>query len=505
MKYIQVIPFIFCLLVIVECVAQEKLSTNQTIDQSNELRLLDETLRLIMNNEGKEVDVVSYEKNGLSAWELIYLSDFKNFLEAYVLFDPKSTSERWEQTSKSIDTEITLNESTERSLVFRGEMYLRWGMLYGAIGNTYKAFKFLQKAKYYSYTFHQINAKDPMNNRTIALLHILFSSVPDTYAWVLPLLGLKGDEKEGLRLIRSLVSNQEQHVDATFHRVTNLLYGLSLVHMGTKDKDLWQWVTILDEQSPSNHLLCYISVVKQIRLGRLDIAFDILKAYLVEKGSFSYKPFKLLYARLIRPFSLSASANWYQSVLTQQGDQHLQKTAYFRLALIANAEQKKELALSYLQRVRESDLSCYYDDKVAQQEATYIEEYGFTNSTLCEARILFDAGCYALSNVRLISIDQSKLKTIRDKVTFHYRFGQNYFELNQLDDAIKSFTKACELGKDTDLYVVCKSWLQMARIYQLKKDRHRSVVCAKKALQVNADLFKEALHNQAKQIKKEVE
>ena len=470
-------------------------------------KIYEQLLRRVLAFDKKgTIDHRSLQSLKLSAWKQVHVIDFMYFLNAYLSFDLSTCSAYWERTMYSMDSLRQKGIKDTDESVICGDIYLKWGMLYGAMGQSYKAFRFLQKAKYYSYRyFSQGTETDQYNNRTIALLQLLFANVPDKYKWLLPILGLQGDAQKGVELIQQMLALKEVSEDTYFKRSTQLLYGLTLVHLGTKKESLWQVLdTSLSSFDPSG-LFCYISVVRSIRTGDHDSAFKQLKAYKSKYGAFRYKPLGVLYAQLMRPFHVSKMTTSYTSLLTDMDNRHFQKTIYFHLALLSSIKGDFNKSIDLLRKVVRVGERVYYQDKVAYEEANYLLENGLADHRITQSRLLYDAGLYQQSIKNLDKIQESDLLKDRDKIALAYRYGQNLLQLNRPDEAKQFFTKVCSLGSESSYHYVCNAWCQLARIYKDDDNKKLSLICVRNALEIDADLFKDALHEQAKKIKKEVE
>ena len=222
----------------------------------------EEMLGRILDLKGKGLNKESLYAS-LSAYERLHLNDFNRFMTAYLAFDVFTVSALWEKTSSSLDSLQRVGELSDSTFSICGDINLRWGMMYGAVGQRFKAFKLLQKAKYYAYRYKQIDSRDWLNKRTIALLHLLFSKVPDRYVWVLSMLGLQGDINEGLSMLQEVMVNTKEPNLSSFRKV-QITYWAHAIHMGTSESTLWSLLNLTQNEQRDNVLMCYVSVVKEI-------------------------------------------------------------------------------------------------------------------------------------------------------------------------------------------------------------------------------------------------
>ncbi len=307
-------------------------------------------------------------------------------------------------------------------------------------------------------TFPQFNA----TQKSLGFIKAILGSLPDNYHWILNIVGLKGNYKEGMALIETYLAQPkftaEQSLDkqqATYYYVLlNFYYGnkqLAWVHAQQHTTDYAE-----------NTLSCYLRAFMASRSAQTDEAIAVLNKRPRGADYSKYADLDLVmgYAKLNK---LEADADIeFKKFVTFSKNGSLKKDAYRRLSW---SEWIRHDTVKYLTYKRLSDHASSTKDDEDIQIDKELEKGIYPNAEVLKSRLLFDGGYYAQAENTIKMVVPGTLQSPFQQAEYYYRYGRIMQEQKKYAKAIEYFTESINIAEKKGLYFAPYSALQLGNVY----------------------------------------
>lgn len=371
----------------------------------------------------------------------------------------------------------------------RAELELQWSLLHWRFGDYVKSGLLLRKA--YK-RLSQIQSEHPdfiQVNKSLGLLHILLSSVPGEYDWIIRLFGFQNNQEKGLKELEKAAYQVNP-----FQEEAKLLLAYVYIFVLNRNEKGIQLINEIRNQSRLNAfaylIICHKSALNKEGLEEIyQDRWIYAPAYLrpslsLLRGEFHLK--KLEYEQAI--------FNLRNFLLTYNGRSFVDnaRLKLFFAYYLNGEEHEAEKALRE-KPGSQNDFST--SDLYAQN---VFSEGVYPDSTLLKARLLFDGGYYqqALTQVKSYPFRSS----IRDvaEYEYYYRLGRIYQELLKDDSAIPAFVKCIKIQGAGHYYFAPNACLQLGIIYRRQKNIPEAISYFEKALEYKKYPYQRSIEHQAK-------
>jgi hypothetical protein len=379
-------------------------------------------------------------------------------------------------------------------LFAQAEVYLQWSFLkakfgdYMSSGSDAKSANSLLKDNSKRYPDFLPNKK------SLALVNIIFGSIPANFKWIAGMLGMKGNVQYGINQLVELKkqlpkSNYSLYNDEIvwFLCVTDI----NVLHSKNSYDKLLAYLAEIDNDSMLKaYLLGYVSSKTGHNDGTILFLEERPKSnqYLIVPPIY----YMLGCAKLNRmdgdtPAALTHYVNEYKGT-TYIKDAYL-KLAYFYL--LQNNPEKYE---AYLKLVRGKGYAIDGKDKIALREANEAKP----DIDLLKARFYFDGGYYSKAMAQIANKDVNNFKLTRDKIQYYYYLGRINDKINKNYEAVLNYQKAITLGKETSYYYAANAALMIGNIYEEIKENQKAATYYNQALDMKAHDYQTDIDNDAK-------
>ena len=364
-----------------------------------------------------------------------------------------------------------------------GILRLKFGEYITAMREMKSAYSLLKKNK-------ELHPEFKPNLKNLGIIHALVGTVPDSYKWLLKILGLHGSVKQGLTELEEFTNQPKQ----IFQREATTIYAFLLIYTDTQYEESRQLIEnrLTPHKSGLDNL---VASTIYYRLGECDKGIEVLQSKPRGQNYFELHLLDFMLGSL-KLNKQDEDANLYLSAfLDNFNGRHYVKSAQQQLAwcqLLKNDTEgyKKQMQLITM---RGADLlDC---DKKADKEAL---SESIPNVYLLKAQLLFDGGYYPKALEVLQAITDQDLHGDAENLEYTYRLARIYEGLQEQENAIYFYEKTIELGSNSLAYFGPKSALQMGIIYERDGKKTEASYWYKKAIELPAKNYKNSIEQQAK-------
>jgi tetratricopeptide (TPR) repeat protein len=336
----------------------------------------------------------------------------------------------------------------------------------------------------------------------LGMIHILAGILPDNYKWVLWVLGLDGNVKQGMDEISKLAGYSGSDETWRMLRMESMFYMAFLD--ATLGKDAGQALQILQRfekqgnafPDPANPIWIFIKASILQKSGKTDDAIASLSGYHpgVSDYYFCYLDYLTGLNKLNR-MDPDADLYFIRFLKNFRGQNYI-KSAYQKLAwtflLKGNTTRYEEYIAKALSRG-----AMFVDaDRQANREA---KEKEIPNVVLLKSRLYCDGGYTARALQLLLSGDaRNSFHTPRDLLEYTYRLGRIYQQAGNTSEALRYFATTIQDGAEQPWYFAESAALQSALICEQNKDYSRAGVFFRRCLSMKNTEYKNSLDQKAR-------
>ncbi len=441
--------------------AQEKIRLEQSNNPSNELPLLLDNQRemLIVFLGEQASDLAIFAENKDARLTQLKSSDKTS---AYHLF---------------VQAEIKLQSALAR---LKFEEYL------GAAWEIRQAYKLLL----------QNDEKFPNfapNKKTLGYIHALIGTVPDSYKWLLKILGFSGEVQQGINEIKQSIQNSKAQ-NIPVYQEAQLIYAFFLIYLDTKYYQAEQ--IIENDLQPQTKLLDTFTTAHILfRLGRIEESMQVIQNRPQSSEYYYIYYFDYMLGALKLYQQEADAAQYLRQFVNNFKGRHFIKDAYQKLAWYHLIQGDEAQYKHYISQCLHKGEDLFDTDKKALEEA----QNGIVpNVSLLHARLLFDGALYQESLQVLEQMPTEHLNSAEEKIEKVYRLARAYEGLKDWDTAIHYYQASIEESGSLPLYFAPKSALQLGLILERQNDPSQARHYFEKALSYPKHAYKDSIDQQAK-------
>jgi tetratricopeptide (TPR) repeat protein len=302
-------------------------------------------------------------------------------------------------------------------------------------------------------------------------MQVAAGTIPDGYRWLSNMLGIKGSIGAGMQQLRSFLDSGDPM--ARLYREEAIFYYCYLSYYIENEKEaVLRFVYEQKLDLVNNHLFAYLGANLNTHSQRAETALEILNnrnnspAYFHSPVWDLQKGYILLYKgsddaviyleRFVRNFKgryymkdALQKISWYYYL---KGD--IAKATYYRKQIPGRSTSDSEA------------------DKQAHKEAV---AGTWPDTLLLRARLMSDGGYHRAALGLLHGKSAAHFARSTDKLEFTYRVGKIYDDLGRHTEALKFYLEAVKLGRNSKEYYAARAALQIAFIYEARKDCNQAL------------------------------
>ncbi|MDG2139351.1 MAG: hypothetical protein P8J77_04035 [Flavobacteriales bacterium] len=451
------------------------------------------SLNFQLAQEMIDQEKISNPENGL-----IYLNEnYIDFLTLLISEDKSLYSSRKLNKNRRLNNLRKNNKETPYYLFSQAEIHLQWAFTRIKFKEYFLAAYELQKAYKLLKKNNQLYPDFMLNKKSMGLLHVLIGSVPDSYDWVLNIIGIEGNINVGFNELYSFLDYSERTNKYRIYE-NETLFLLSFLEMNMNN-DLKACEILLDKIKScclKDNLLVFCAARLSNKLGNNDETINILERRKFSDSKFQFHYLDYLYAMSkFYKLEFNSAKEYFLKFTSNFKGKNYIKSAYHKLSLIAFLEDSLAQREYYHARILNYGEKLIDEDRQAEND---IQNDIVINRDLLIARILFDGGYYneTLNKLNKLSVNEISLNNDLS-IEYYYRLARTNQKLlnNQVIDL---FLKVLSYDNYSNLYYHPMSTLQIGLEFEKEGNKDEAIRFFKKTLSYNDFNYENGIKKSAK-------
>ncbi len=429
----------------------------------------------------------------------LFLDDYADMLTLTTSDNDALFAQLSHQEDDRLDALKKLPDSSPWQRVLQAEVRLHWAFCKLKFGKEVSASWDVIKA-YRLLSDNQKLFPDFLPTyKSLGTLYVMIGSVPESYAWVARLLGLRGSIAQGQQML--LRARQDPDFGLEAQLIDLMVRAYVLTFSPSDEQALHQLVA----RQPDNLLLHFFGATIEQKSGHSEQAL----AYLTNRPTGpTYLPLPIVDnilgdIYLQKSQYATADAHFARFLTDYKGQNFRKDSQYKRFLCHWLAGYPDSQSRPFLERALASGRTTVESDKAAQRFAeTYLKHGATPNQpVLMRARLASDGGFLDSALAYLRPYTEARFVGLPEKAEFNYRMGRILQRRTQPDAAIPYFVRALALSDAYDespLSFGASSALQLGYIYKQKNDRTTARSFFQRALAQKNHEYKNSIDNKAK-------
>lgn len=422
---------------------------------------------------------------------IILLQNYEDFIRLAFDDDPALYTRRKAFKDKRIQF---LNRSNKKSPYYRlskGIIHLQWSLIHIKYKENFKAANDFRKAHVLFKENKKLYPNFAETDIFFGAQQSMIGTIPKDYQWISNLLGLKGNIKKGIAMVKKGVNANTTlfHDDAVFYYIY-----LNEILLNDSRKAL-RLIKTYQVDDKNNYL--YTFMTSNLMLNNFRAAETIKIINNRNKSSEYLQPIVFDYA-LGSAYLHTAQYNRaipYLKKYLNSKSYFYKKDAALKIAYAYYLTGKQAQSNIYKSKIKKVGTKITDMDKQAYKTAS---QTTFGNKNLLRARLLFDGGNFTKSINILNNTSLKEKLTQTEKLEWDYRLARVYDEKHQVSNAITYYKKTLNSKNPTKEYYPARAALQLAFIYENKNQRTMAIEYFKKVLALDGHQYKTSLDHKAK-------
>lgn len=409
---------------------------------------------------------------------LLVYDNYIDYLHVLATEDESLYNQYVAKLSKRIQTIDNCKIKSPYSLFCKAEMMMQWALIKLRFNDQFAAANQIRDAYKLLKENNRLYPDFKPNLKTMGWVEAMSSSLPDSYNWLVKLLGIKNNESNAMAKLELFCADSLSGLPRFFLYEGLLAHGL-VAQTIQKNKPLSLSIAHSLNSHANYKLALLFQTTLYHALGKNDYMLKSHAAF-----SANYLGQRFFYMDFVKGMGLmrkldgNAQAFLLRFSTDFKGNTNKTVAAYY-LAVYYYFESNTVLAQFYLNRAKNAKNVFSEQDKQAKNDALR----GFPSSpNLLKARLLMD-GAYAKPALHQISLVENQKNTlpIDDLAELYYRKGRIYQQLNQTDLALNAFSTAIEKGAQSKRYFAAYAAFYTGEIYEYNLDAKSAYLWYEKA------------------------
>lgn len=439
---------------------------------------------------GKQFLNKEISENPTNSMPLI-LANYEDFISLSFNENPKEFKKR----KPIFDVRLKALEQTDKSspyyLFGKALLYLQWCVIKSKHGEYWNAAWDFRK----SYNLFLDNKKKfpqfPYHNVFLGTQQAIISTIPAGYKWISNILGLKGNMKQGMGMLRLFFESSEQAF-----REESFLYYIYLTNYLLNDIEGAVALIKTHNLDTKNNML-YLFMAANLALNNKKAA--VTESLILSRNTSSeYIPFPILDYELadakMKRLDFSA-INYFEKYLQNYKGNFYLKDACLSIAYCYYLMGNNVKADFYKNKIKLVGNDEADADKQAQR---FAEKGKYPDKDLLKSRLLNDGGNNQQALKILLTKDPKELNTESEKLEYYYRLARVYDDMSLDDKALEFYDYTLKIGSNSTEYFAARAALQAGYIYEKRKNKSMALKYFNTVLELEDHDYKNSLDQRAK-------
>lgn len=420
-----------------------------------------------------------------------------NYVDYFSLLtsDNRADYDQWKD--RKFDRTDALEKNDKNSpwyLFTQAEVFLQWGMVKARFGDYMSSAIDIKKARNLLKDNAQQYPDFLPNQKSLALIDVIFGAMPANLKAVAGFLGMKGNATAGVAQMGKLkaVVTKTKYSYYNDEIVFLLCYlDVDILHHNADFDKLQGYLAEMDKGSL---LKAYLSGYVASKTAH-NAAALLYFADRPQGSQYIDIPVLYYYWGLAKLYNMENDApNYLNRFIKTYKGQNFIKDAYLKLGYFYLLRNDMERYGQYIKLVRTKGSGTDEKDKEAHAEANDAQP----DEDLLKARLFYDGGYFAKALIQLKNRQVATFRLLRDKIEFYYRLGRIYEQLDQFNDALANYQQTITIGKNAAYYFAANAALSSGEIYERQKDYDKAAAFYTQALNMKNHSYQNSIDTRAK-------
>jgi tetratricopeptide (TPR) repeat protein len=424
----------------------------------------------------------------------VLLDAYTDFYVLFLLENPADYAQRFKRFEQSIDV---LKDGPKNNPMYNyclSNVYIHRAMVSLKFGHFWDAGWDIRRSYMLA---EENNKKFPAftgDDLLYGSLQGIVGTVPKGYQWLTNLLGMRGSQKEGMKMVANFANGTDVWAKL-FSPESHFIYPYLLFHLQNEKDAALDFIQDKKLDLVNNHLLAWtaanLSLNHKASIDTKNIIENRNKS--ADYVSLPFWDFELgcakLYALdldgatpLLTKYTEQFKGNFY----IKDALQKLSWANFLKGDMRAAEAARKQI---FLRGGTDTDA-----DKQALKDA---KTGVWPNPLLLKARLLTDGG-YTKEALAILQGKQQQFTSPLDKLEYVYRIGRIYEDLGKDLDAITYYKQTIQLGANQTAYFAARAALQAGQILEKRGQKLEATSFYEQCLSMEEHSYKNSLDQRAK-------
>lgn len=422
-----------------------------------------------------------YARNLADILELLFTEDRKLF---------KAYDDHEDENLRGVKN--NMSDDDPYKMFYAAEIRLQWALVKLVFGEEMRAGWSLRSALNTALRNQKEFPDFTENHKTLGLLKILFASVPESYHWVMNLLGMRGNLLEGWQHLEQLNT-----LPSAYWVESEIIRSVVLINIfNDKKSALGHLRNIIDVQKDNllGHYIYNFALVKDGRSVEADERFERL-LYLNTDYLFIHHIYYQLGEINIQQGNYDMARLYYSKFLNRYKGENFVKDSWFKVFLTFWLEDDGSMANVHFDKANSVGRTFVDADKNA---GDLLGQDDYPNKTIMQLRLATDGGFYSLADQISEGVLDEELPSKKDKTEINYRRARLYHKQGHNEKAIFYYLNTIKKAGKANWYFAPNACLNLGYIYQERGDRLKAEHYFNKALGYKKHKYKSGIDAKAK-------
>ena len=384
-----------------------------------------------------------------------------------------------------------LDDSDPYKLFYTAEIKMLWGLVKIQYGDDLKGGMSLRSAwNSIEKNIDNYPSFNP-NFKTIGFLHVIFGAVPESYSWILKLMGIKGDINKGMEELERVSRISPFWLEAQIVQ-TLVLANILNQQMAALDK-----LEVLMRSKTESLFLRYLYNTTLIKSSESRKAMDGFTKLLMLNEDYMYISQVQYYLGevYLQQQDYVLARSFYSKFLDDYKGENFVKDAWFKVALTYWLQGNVKLARLHFDKAGKSGKTFVSPDKNADG---ILDEDEYPDKNLMQVRLATDGGFYEKADRMLARMNEDMFESRNEKTQYYYRMARLKHKMGDHDKAIYFYLSAIKKAGNENWYYAPNSCLETGYIYQEKGDIKKALFYFNRALEYKKHKYKSEIDLKAR-------